>query len=66
MLHLTGTGLKLERGPVAENDNGDSKGGEVPLQSGFGVIWDENKPGMIIKAVLTGSSGAGAGLMPGR
>ena len=58
-------GLKLERGPVAENDNGDSKAGEVPLQSGFGVIWDENKPGMIIKAVLTGSSGSGAGLMPG-
>ncbi len=58
-------GLKLERGPVAENGNGDSKVGEVPLQSGFGVIWDENKPGMIIKAVLTGSSGSDAGLMPG-
>lgn len=58
-------GLKLERGPVAEDDNGDSKAGEVPLKSGFGVIWDENKPGMIIKAVLTGSSGSGAGLMSG-
>ena len=33
--------------------------------SGFGVIWDEDKPGLIIKAVLAGSSGSDAGLMPG-
>lgn len=58
-------GLKLERGPVAENDKVEEKAGEVPLMSGFGVIWDEDKPDLIIKAVLAGSSGAGAGLMPG-
>ena len=58
-------GLKLERGPVAENDKVEGKAGEVPLMSGFGVIWDEDKPDLIIKAVLAGSSGADAGLMPG-
>ena len=58
-------GLKLERGPVAVDDKDEEKTGEVPLMSGFGVIWDEDKPGLIIKAVLAGSSGSDAGLMPG-
>lgn len=58
-------GLKLKRGSVSEDGQVKGAGGEVPLQSGFGVIWDEAKPGLIIKSVLVGSSGAGAGLMPG-
>jgi len=58
-------GLKLERGPVAVGDKDEEKTGEVPLTSGFGVIWDEGEPGLVIKAVLAGSSGSDAGLMPG-
>ena len=58
-------GLKLERGLVDAEDKDEEKTGEVPLLSGFGVIWDEDKPGLIIKAVLAGSSGSDAGLMPG-
>ena len=58
-------GLKLDRGPVAADDKDEEKTGEVPLMSGFGVIWDEDKPGLVIKAVLAGSSGSDAGLMSG-
>ena len=50
-------GLELIRGPLTEN-------GEA-VESGFGVIWDEGKQGMVIKTVLAGSSGAIAGLMSG-
>ena len=58
-------GLTLERGPVAEDDQVEGKAGELALMSGFGVIWDEAKPGLVTKAVLAGSSGFDAGLMPG-
>ena len=50
-------GLDLKRGPVDEADNG-------PEQSSFGIIWDETKQGLFIKAVLAGSGGHSAGLMP--
>jgi len=50
-------GLKLIRGPVAEDGQ--------PLESGFGVIWDEEKKDLVVKTVLTGSAGAVAGLLPG-
>jgi len=50
-------GLTLVRGPVA--DNGQA------LESGFGVIWDEERPGLVVKTVLTNSGGAAAGLIPG-
>jgi len=53
-------GLKLKRGPVAVNGTKD-KG---LRKSGFGVIWDEDKSGLVIKSVLAGSGGAFAGLMP--
>jgi predicted metalloprotease with PDZ domain len=36
---------------------------EDPLMSGFGAVWDKTKPGLIVKTVLSGSSGAAAGLM---
>jgi predicted metalloprotease with PDZ domain len=50
-------GLELIRGSVAEN-------GEV-VESGFGVVWDEGKAGMVVKTVLAGSGGSVAGLMSG-
>jgi len=53
-------GLELNRGPVAAN----GKAEEELLSSGFGAIWDEDKPGLVVKAVLAGSGGALAGLMP--
>jgi predicted metalloprotease with PDZ domain len=35
-----------------------------PMKSGFGVVWDKDKPGLIVKTVLSGSAGAIAGLIP--
>ena len=35
------------------------------MVSGFGVIWDKNKPELVVKSVLVGSSGAVAGVLPG-
>ena len=54
-------GLELVRDPVARQAelNGD------PEESGFGVIWDEDKQDLVVKSVLAGSSGAVAGVMPG-
>jgi len=54
-------GLRLERAPEVRQarQNGD------PVESGFGVIWDEVKSGLVVKSVLAGSSGAAAGLLPG-
>jgi predicted metalloprotease with PDZ domain len=56
-------GLSLNRGPVDSNGKAPSDDEEI-LKSGFGVIWDDDKPGLVIKAVLNGSGGARAGLMP--
>ena len=53
-------GLRLERGSSAT----DGKIEDRVLKSGFGVVWDEGKPGLIVKAVLAGSGGSNAGLMP--
>lgn len=53
-------GLRLDRGLHASE--GDTNG--VGVKSGLGVIWDEDKPGMVVKSVLAGSSGAIAGVMP--
>jgi len=57
-------GLKLIRNaeakPVGKKEGRKSA---APL-SGLGVIWDKEKPGMIVKSVLVGSSGSVAGLMP--
>ena len=54
-------GLKLDR---LAPDSEEQPNGE-PAVSGFGVFWDEDKPGMLVKAVLSGSGGSDAGLIPG-
>jgi predicted metalloprotease with PDZ domain len=54
-------GLKLDR---LKPDSDEGPNGEPPV-SGLGVFWDADKPGMVIKAVLSGSSGSDAGLIPG-
>jgi len=54
-------GLRLERNPVARQ----AELNEDPAESGFGVIWDETSADLVVKSVLTGSSGAVAGLLPG-
>jgi len=53
-------GLRLDRNTQAAE--GDTNG--VPAKSGLGIIWNEDKPGMVVKSVLAGSSGAIAGVMP--
>ena len=53
-------GLKLERGILVDSEEANSE----PVQSSFGAIWDEGEPGLVVKAVLAGSGGAIAGLMP--
>lgn len=53
-------GLKLNREPAAK----EQKPGAVATKSGFGVIWDEKQTNPVVKAVLAGSSGAKAGLIP--
>jgi predicted metalloprotease with PDZ domain len=54
-------GLRLDRDPVSRlaEQEGD------PVSSGFGVIWNEDKPVPVVKSVLSGSSGAVAGVLPG-
>ena len=54
-------GLKLDR---LKPDSDEGLNGEPPV-SGLGVFWDEDKAGMVVKAVLSGSSGFDAGLIPG-
>ena len=50
-------GLKLVRG-LAEDEAVEMQ------QSSFGVVWQEDQPGLVIKTVLAGSGGSVAGLMP--
>ncbi len=57
-------GLVLNRGPVVANGKTPDDDA-VAVKSGFGVIWDDDKPGLVIKAVLVGSGGSSAGLIPG-
>jgi len=54
-------GLKLDRDPI--NRLAEAEGD--PVASGFGVTWDEDKLAPVVKSVLSGSSGAVAGVMPG-
>ena len=58
---LSWYGLEIFRAPVvADNDlKGDSRA------SGFGAVWEKEKPGLVVKTVLAGSAGEKAGLMPG-
>lgn len=54
-------GLELDRDPV--NRSAEAEGS--PVASGFGVTWDEDKLAPVVKSVLSDSSGAIAGLLPG-
>ena len=57
-------GLELNRG-VADAFGGSSTADATQTPaSGFGVVWDTDKPGLVIKAVLAGSGGSKAGLIP--
>jgi len=58
-------GLKLNRSPQANGKKSKEDDDAAPQESGLGVIWDEDKPEMVANAVLAGSSGARAGLIPG-
>lgn len=57
---LSWYGLELFRSP--KNVIGDVNAS--PLKSGFGAVWDKDKPGMVVKTVLSGSAGSAAGLIP--
>lgn len=54
-------GLVLNRNP--ENDAARELG--KPVVSDFGVNWDKDKAGLVIAAVVQGTSGSAAGLLPG-
>lgn len=54
-------GLELNRGTIPASD----EPGEEPLISDLGVIWENDNPGLVVKAVLHGTGGSYAGLMPG-
>jgi predicted metalloprotease with PDZ domain len=54
-------GLKLDRSLHAS----EGKTNGIPVKSGLGVIWDEDKPGLVVKSVLAGSNGAVAGVISG-
>jgi predicted metalloprotease with PDZ domain len=54
-------GLELNRNPVAQPESKD----RGSVESGFGVIWEDDKTSAVVKAVLAGSTGAIAGILPG-
>ena len=57
-------GLRLIRGPDEADEK--SKTDELDsLQSGFGVIWEDDNSSLVISSVLVGSGGAQAGLIAG-
>ena len=55
-------GLKLGRRPPVANGTPPD---DAVAESGLGVIWEDDNSSMLIKAVLAGSGGAKAGLIPG-
>ena len=54
-------GLELNRGSILIT----GETGEEPLLSDLGVLWEDDEPGLVVKAVLDGSGGSVAGLIPG-
>ena len=54
-------GLELNRGTILIT----GEIGDEPLLSDLGVLWKDDKPGLVVKAVLDGSGGSVAGLIPG-
>jgi predicted metalloprotease with PDZ domain len=57
---LSWFGLVLDRHPV----NNAARLVNAPLMTGFGVNWDSEKPGLVIKNVISGMGGSAAGLLP--
>lgn len=54
-------GLELHRGAIMVTGETDEK----PLQSDLGVLWGDSTPELTVKAVLHGTAGSSAGLIPG-
>ena len=54
-------GLELNRGAILVTGEPD----EEPLISDLGVIWEDDNPGLVVKAVLNGTGGSSAGLIAG-
>lgn len=54
-------GLELNRGAVMVTGEADAE----PLRSDLGVLWEEDELELVVSAVLDGSGGSVAGLMPG-
>jgi predicted metalloprotease with PDZ domain len=54
-------GLELNRGAMVIT----GEPGEEPLRSDLGVLWETDKPGMVVNTVIDGSGAAAAGLMAG-
>lgn len=54
-------GLELNRGAILVT----GEPYEEPLISDLGVIWEDETPGLVVKAVLQGTGGSSAGLIPG-
>jgi predicted metalloprotease with PDZ domain len=54
-------GLLVDRHPV----NSAARLSNKPLESGFGVNWEKDVPGLVVANVLNGMSGSKAGLLPG-
>ncbi len=54
-------GLRLDRTPG--RSAAEAAGRSPPVD--FGIVWDSDAPGLIAEAVLQGSSGAEAGILPG-
>ena len=54
-------GLQLNRGTIEVTDEPTKE----TLLSDLGVLWEEDKPDLVVNAVLDGGGGAVAGLMPG-
>ena len=54
-------GLELHRGAIMVTGETDEK----PLMSDLGVLWGNNGQGLVVQAVLHGTAGSTAGLIPG-
>ena len=54
-------GLKLDRAPAR---SAAEKSG-IPIPTGFGLTWDKEDSLLIVEHVILGSTGAGAGILPG-
>lgn len=54
-------GLELNRGAILVTGEPDAE----PLLSDLGVLWNVNKPGLVVKTVIDGSGGSAAGLITG-